>query len=53
MREAIETIADVRADWLDTALRTAEHGHGSLDGYLTAAGVDAPLRGALRETLLT
>ena len=53
MREAIETIADVRADWLDTALRTAERGHGSLDGYLTAAGVDAPLREALRETLLT
>ena len=52
MRTAIETIADVHADWLETALRTAEQQHGSLDGYLTAAGVDAPLRAALRRTLI-
>ena len=52
MREAIETIADVRADWLDTALRTAERGHGSLDGYLeTALGVDAGLRDRIRARL--
>ncbi|RPH45662.1 MAG: tyrosine-protein phosphatase [Burkholderiales bacterium] len=53
MRAAIETIADVRADWLETALQTAERQHGSIDGYLSAAGVDAPLRAALRMTLLT
>ena len=52
MRGAIETIAGVHADWLETALHTAEREHGTLDAYLTAAGVDAPLRGALRQTLL-
>jgi protein-tyrosine phosphatase len=49
---AIETIASVRPEFLDTALRAAEREHGSLDGYLDACGVDAALRGALTDRLL-
>jgi protein-tyrosine phosphatase len=49
---AIETIASVRPEFLDTALRAAEREHGSLDGYLDACGVDGALRGALADRLL-
>jgi len=49
---AIETIASVRPEFLDTALRTAERAHGSLDAYLDAHGVDAGLRAALADALL-
>ena len=49
---AIVTIASVRPEFLDTALRTAERTHGSLAGWLDANGVDAATRAALAEALL-
>jgi hypothetical protein len=49
---AIVTIASVRPECLDTALRTAERTHGSLAGWLDANGVDAATRAALAEALL-
>jgi protein-tyrosine phosphatase len=49
---AIEMIASVRPEFLDTALREAERTHGSIEGYLDACGVDAALRGALEDALL-
>lgn len=49
---AIETIASVRPEFLVTALDTAERGHGSLERYLDACGVDAALREALGGALL-
>lgn len=49
---AIETIAGVDVAFLDAALRTAERHHGSVDGYLVAAGVDARLRAALAQAVL-
>lgn len=49
---AIETIASVRPEFLVTALDTAERGHGSLERYLDACGVDAALREALGDALL-
>lgn len=51
-RAAIETIADVRTEYLDAALGEAERTHGSLDGWLRAAGVDDALRAALERALL-
>jgi protein-tyrosine phosphatase len=51
-RGAIETIASVRPEFLDTALRVAERDHGSIHGYLDACGVDAALRAALADRLL-
>jgi protein-tyrosine phosphatase len=49
---AIETIASVRPEFLDTALCTAEGSHGSLDAWLAANGVDDGLRSALADRLL-
>jgi protein-tyrosine phosphatase len=49
---AIVTIASVRPEFLDTALRTAERTHGSLAGWLDANGVDAATRAALADALL-
>jgi protein-tyrosine phosphatase len=49
---AIETVAGVREDFLEAALERAAASHGSIEGYLDAAGVDAVRRGQLRAALL-
>ena len=49
---AIETIAGVHPDFLDTALVTAERTHGSLDAYLADCGIGTRQRDALRNALL-
>lgn len=50
--EAIETIADVRVEYLEAALAELGRTHGSIDAYLEATGVDGALRAALRDALL-
>jgi protein-tyrosine phosphatase len=50
---AIEVIAGVQPEFLDTALAAARERFGSIDGYLEAAcGLDAARRDALRDRLL-
>lgn len=46
-----EAVLGVREEYLDTARRTIAGDYGSLDGYLTAAGVPAEELAGLRSTL--
>jgi protein-tyrosine phosphatase len=46
-----ESVLGVRAEYLHTALRTIADEYGSLDGYLTAAGVSADELAQLRSAL--
>ncbi|MDY6871420.1 MAG: tyrosine-protein phosphatase [Actinomycetota bacterium] len=46
-----ESVLGVREEYLDTAFRTIVSGYGSLDGYLTAAGVSADELAQLRSAL--
>lgn len=50
--EAVSAIAAVREIYIDRALRSIEETHGSLSGYLAAAGVDDGLLERMRERLL-
>jgi protein-tyrosine phosphatase len=50
---AIRVMMNVDAAFLETALRSIERKHGSIDGYLAEAlDVDAPVRERLRERLI-
>jgi protein-tyrosine phosphatase len=53
LEAAVDTVIDVREVYLDTALEAAVAEFGSIDRYLeVAAGLDAPRRARLRESLL-
>jgi protein-tyrosine phosphatase len=47
-----DEVLGVREDYLVTARQTIDDGYGSLDGYLTAAGITAADVDRLRDTLL-
>ncbi|HYF57414.1 MAG TPA: tyrosine-protein phosphatase [Burkholderiaceae bacterium] len=49
---AIETIAGVRAEFLEAALRTVERDHGSIDAYLRGCGLEPGRRAALHASTL-
>jgi protein-tyrosine phosphatase len=49
---AIEAIASVSPDFLDTALGVVERDHGGADAYLAACGVHADVRDALHTAML-
>lgn len=47
-----EEVLGVRAEYLDAARRTIEGGFGSLDGYLSSAGISSADVGRMRDALL-
>lgn len=50
--EGLARMCGVHSDFLDSALAAAEASHGSIDGYLDAAGLDRARRGRLAERML-
>lgn len=50
--DVVTAVAAVRPNYLDAALRSIEEEHGSLTGYLLAAGVDGTLLHEVRDRLL-